>query len=128
MLIVTGGEYGGNAMDSTEVAFAYHLKICPMFNAKVMVYGSQEEWREVGRLPEKRVGLRGATVDGIFYVSGGGDDQHTDYTNQLASFDPVSESWAPAGKLTFSRKWHAVAEIDLSTMPSANCSLGSKYI
>ena len=127
MLIVTGGEYGGNAMDSTEVAFAYHLKICPMFNAKVMVYGSQEEWREDGLLPSPRLGLRGATVNGIFYVSGGGPST-TSYTNDLTSFDPVSESWASAGNLTFSRKWHAVAEIGLSTIPSANCSFSSKHI
>ena len=27
MLIVTGGEYGGDSMDSTEVAFAWYCKI-----------------------------------------------------------------------------------------------------
>ena len=97
-----------------------------MFNAKVMVYGSQEGWREVGILPSPRVGLRGATVDGIFYVSGGGSTT-TSYTDDLTSFDPVSESWTSAGNLLATRKWHAVAQIDLSNIP-ANCSFGSKYI
>jgi len=110
MLIVTGGEYGGDSLGSTEV----------------MVYGSQGKWREVGDLPSPKVGLRGATVDGIFFVSGGGITT-TSYTNDLTSFDPVSETWTSAGDLTFSRKWHAVAEIDLSNIP-ANCSFGSKYI
>ena len=93
-----------------------------------MGYGSQLGWREVGLLPSPRMGLKGATVDGTFYVSGGGDGQHVSYTNEVFSFDPVWESWASAGQLTFTRKWHAVAEIDLSAIPSANCSVGSKYI
>ena len=93
-----------------------------------MEYGSQGEWREVGLLPSPRLGLSGAAVGGIFYACGGGEDQHTSYTNDLASFDPVSESWASAGHLTFTRKWHAVAEIGLSTIPSANCSFSSKRI
>ena len=95
-----------------------------MCNAKVMVYGSQEEWREVGILPSPRVGFRGATVNGIFYVSGGGNTTTT-LTNDVTSFDPVSESWSAAGHMVASRKWHAVAEIDLSNIP--NCSFGSKY-
>ena len=101
-----------------------------MYNAKVMEYGSEGGWREAGLLPSEKglEGLRGATLAGIFHVSGGGEDQHTHYTNQLASFDPVSESWVAVGNLIFSRKWHAVAEFGLSTMSSANCSLGSKYI
>ena len=93
-----------------------------------MGYGSQLGWREVGLLPSPRMGLKGATVDGTFYVSGGGDGQHVSYTNEVFSFDPVWESWASAGQLTSTRKYHAVAEIDLSAIPSANCSVGSKYI
>ena len=92
-----------------------------------MGYGSQLGWREVGLLPSPRMGLKGATVDGTFYVSGGmrWDASHT---NEVFSYDPVWESWAPAGQLTSTRKYHAVAEIDLSAIPSANCSVGSKYI
>ena len=88
----------------------------------MLEFQSQSGWREVGGLPSPRMGLRGATVDGMFLVSGGGEDQHTHYTNDIVAFDPVSESWASSGHMVATRKWHAVAEIGLSSIPT-NCSL-----
>ena len=85
-----------------------------------MEYGSQGQWREVGNLPSPRIGLRGATLNGVFFVSGGGEDQHISYTNDVVAFDPVDETWTLAGHLIATRKWHAVTEIDISNI-SNNC-------
>ena len=75
--------------------------------------GSQLEWREVegGQLPSPRDGLRATFIGDILYVSGGFD---FDYLTSILSWDPVVESWQPAGDLDVARFYHAAVAIPTS--------------
>ena len=79
--------------------------------------GSQLEWREVesGQLPEPRVGLRATLVGEILFVSGGRDDGRNPLTSIL-SWDPVAESWQPAGHLAVARNNHAAIVVPKSVI------------
>ena len=77
--------------------------------------GSQLEWREVegGQLPEPRSNLRATSVDGVLFATGGFDGN--DLTSIL-SWDPVAESWQPAGDLAVGRSYHAAVAVPKSVM------------
>ena len=88
---------------------------------QVAVYssGSQLEWREVegGQLPLVLFGLFGlhaTVVDQTLYVSGGYSSG--DYQTSILSWDPVAESWQPAGDLVVGRGLHAAVAIPRSTI------------
>ena len=76
--------------------------------------GSQLEWREVagGQLPSPRYGLRASVVNKILFVTGGSNG-FNDLTSIL-SWDPVAESWQPAGDLAVGRYDHAVVAVPTS--------------
>ena len=76
--------------------------------------GSQLEWREVegGQLPSTRDGLRATFIGDILYVSGGYDGNN-DLTSIL-SWDPVAESWQPAGDFGVKRHDHAAVAVPKS--------------
>ena len=55
---------------------------------------------EDGQLPSARDGLQATLVDQTLYVSGGYKTPATgDYHTSILSWDPVAESWQPAGNL-----------------------------
>ena len=76
--------------------------------------GSQLEWREVegGQLPSPRLGLRATSIGDILFISGGYDGNN-DLTSIL-SWDPVAESWQPAGDLAVVRAYHAAVAVPTS--------------
>ena len=76
--------------------------------------GSQLEWREVegGQLPSPRVELRATSVGAILFATGGWDGNN-DLTSIL-SWDPVAESWQPAGDLAVGREFHAAVAVPTS--------------
>ena len=89
--------------------------------------GSQLEWREVegGQLPSATVwsfGLEATLVDQTLYVSGGsttsesGDTREVTYYTSILSWDPIAESWQPAGNLAVGRHHHATVAIPSSTI------------
>ena len=84
---------------------------------QVAVYssGSQLEWREVegGQLPSAQIGLRATLVGEILFVSGGYDGN---YLTSILSWDPVAESWQPAGDLVVARSYHAAVAIPKSVI------------
>ena len=77
--------------------------------------GSQLEWREVegGQLPEPRSWLRATSIGDALFVTGGlhGDDH---YLTSILSWDPVAESWQPAGDLAVGRYYHAAVAVPTS--------------
>ena len=75
--------------------------------------GGQLEWREVegGELPSPRSGLRAASINDVLYVSGGYDGN---YLTSILSWDPVGESWQPAGELAVAREYHAAVAVPAS--------------
>ena len=77
--------------------------------------GSQLEWREVegGQLPSPRYGLRATLVGDVLYVTGDRDDGGNGLTSIL-SWDPVAESWQPAGDLAAGRSFHAAVAVPTS--------------
>merc|ERR1712130_784397 len=102
VLLISGGwDDSFNIFSSTEVA--------------VLSSGSQLEWREVegGQLPSPRFRLRATSIGDIIYVSGGWDDNDNDLTSIL-SWDPVAESWQPAGDLDVARDSHAAVAVPTS--------------
>ena len=80
---------------------------------------------ESGQLPSATVGLFGlqaTLVDQTLYVSGGsittsdsGDTITTYYTSVL-SWDPIAESWQPAGDLVVGRHHHATVAVRSSAI------------
>ena len=78
--------------------------------------GSQLEWREVegGQLPSPRHGLRATSIGDILFISGGYDGNN-DLTSIL-SWDPVAESWQPAGDLAVGRDFHAAVAVPKSVI------------
>ena len=79
--------------------------------------GSQLEWREVegGRLPQRRAALRATLLGEILFVSGGRDGGWNPLTSILA-WDPVAESWQPAGDLALARSSHATVAVPTSVI------------
>ena len=77
--------------------------------------GSQLEWREVegGQLPSPRSGLRATSVGDVLFVTGGYDDGNNLLT-WILSWDPVAESWQPAGDLAVGRAGHAAVAVPTS--------------
>ena len=74
---------------------------------------------EGGKLPKSRIGLRATLVGNVIFVTGGLDDDYNELTSILA-WDPVAESWQPAGDLSVERCNHAIV-----TLPSSlvDCQL-----
>ena len=79
--------------------------------------GSHLDWREVegGQLPSPRWGPRVTLVGGILFVVGGvdGDDEHL---TSILSWDPVAESWQPAGDLAVPRDFPAAVAVPKSVI------------
>ena len=88
--------------------------------------GSELEWRVVegGQLPSALFWLRMTLVDQTLFVSGGytlhdhNDQTRPDYDYQtsILSWDPVAESWQPAGDLVVGRAAHAAVAVPRSTI------------
>ena len=91
-------------------------KIC---DNQVAVYssGSLLEWREVesGELPSARWGPRATLVGDVLYLTGG-YDFYNDYRTSILSWDPVAESWQPAGDLAVGRDFHAAVAVPKSVI------------
>ena len=72
---------------------------------------------EGGQLPSARDGLQATLVDQTLYVSGGYKTPATgDFHTSILSWDPVVESWQPAGNLVVGRGQHAAVAIARSTI------------
>ena len=69
---------------------------------------------EGGELPQPIAGLRATLVGDVLFVTGGLYDGN-DLTSILA-WDPVAESWQPAGDLAVGRDLHAAVAIPASTI------------
>ena len=86
---------------------------------------SQLEWREVegGQLPSPRAGLRATLIDNVLFVSGSCDgdnnDPTTNYFTSILSWDPVAESWQPAGDLAVARCFHAAVAVPKSVIDTS---------
>jgi len=99
-LIVAGGYYSG-PLRSVEL-YDYSL-------------GAEGHWRETTPLPSPRSDLRGSMVGGVFHVTGGYDND-AKYVEDILSWDPVTESWAQAGKMAVARGYHAITEVPVASV------------
>ena len=99
ILLVTGG-FSNGPLDTTEV-FPY-------------TGPGAGSWREAGRLPSPREGLRAAKVGDLLLVSGGGDPSIN--TDEILSWDSVSETWSVAGHMKTARDLHGVTEVSLAVV------------
>merc|ERR1712080_415053 len=104
VLIVAGGDSGTDRLSSTEV-LDYSQ-------------GCKASWRFVGPLPSSRYGLRGATVAGIFYTAGGGDNTGAALTDIL-KWNSNSETWGAAGHMAVGRWLHTFTVVNLSSVCTA---------
>ena len=79
------------------------------------------QWREAetGNLPTPRGALRATTVDNIFYVTGGQDD-NSDYLSSILYWNPATESWGLAGYLSVARAYHGATAVP-SALLSSEC-------
>jgi hypothetical protein len=98
MLIVTGGVPAG---------------FQPLASTEVMAH-PEGSWREAGPLPSVRPGLLGATLAGVFHVTGGWDVNN--YLDEILAWDPVAETWSLAGHLATARYWHGITEVSLAAL------------
>ena len=65
-------------------------------------------------LPSVRSGPAGATLRGIFHVSGGKKDG--DYRDDIYLWDGVAEEWAVVGNIRADRTEFAAAEVTLAAI------------
>ena len=102
MIIVTGG-FQGHSLDSTEV----------------MDYtdGIPGRWWLAQPLPSPRDSLRGASMDGFFYLAGG-NTYPDGLTTEVLMWEPVAEMWVEAGQLDSARQRHALASVSLQLLTS----------
>ena len=105
MLIVTGGanddHHNNDDLHSTEIA-------------EWQGASHQITWRKSQDLPSARSGLAGATLRGIFHVSGGKKDG--DYRDDIYLWDGVSEKWTVVGNIWADRAEFAAAEVPLAAI------------
>ena len=78
---------------------------------QVATYGYQ--WGEVGSLPSPTYGLRASVIDNTLFVTGGFNQ-----LDSILSWNPISRSWIPEGKLSVGRYKHAAVAIPLSIVKS----------
>ena len=90
------------------------------FDNQVAVYSSDSnlEWREVegGELPSPRNSLRASVIGDILFVIGGYDLNELTELTSILSWDPVAESWQPAGDLAVGRWDHAAVAVPKSVI------------
>ena len=98
VLLVTGG-YNGDFLESTEV---------------LALPGGR--WREAGALPSGREGLRGASLQGVLYLTGG-SELATD-TAEIPSWEPEAEQWELAGNMLHTRFFHSLTMLPLFAVAS----------
>ena len=70
---------------------------------------------EGGQLPSPRSWPRATLVDDVLFLTGGHDYGYGDLTSIL-SWDPVAESWQPAGELAVGRSAHAAVSVSKSVI------------
>ena len=82
----------------------------------VFSIGGQMEWREVegGQLPSPRHGLWASVVGDLLFVTGGYDGDNA--LTSILSWNPVAESWQPAGELAVARNHHATVAVPKSVI------------
>ena len=110
MLIVAGGVFK-NGLDGI------------LSSTEVMEYPGGA-WRETDPLPTPLYDLRGVTLNGVFYVTGGDEDEERNdgghgvsprilawYTGQ-----PPAEQWVEAGQMVAPRRKHGVTALPLSVV------------
>ena len=69
---------------------------------------------EGGELPSPRRELRATLVGDILFVTGGFDGYVGTVLTSILSWDPVAESWQPAGELFVGRDHHAAVAVPTS--------------
>ena len=80
---------------------------------EVLAYSeASPSWREAASLPGGRYGPRGATLAGVFHVTGGSDGQRRD---EIYAYIPESQTWTLAGTMDGARYRHAVTVVNLTT-------------
>ena len=67
---------------------------------------------EGGELPSPRSSLRATVVGDVLFLTGGVDDHGV--LTSILSWDPVAESWQPAGDLAVGRFVHAAVAVPTS--------------
>ena len=100
ILLVTGG-FSNGPLDTTEV-FPY-------------TGPGAGSWREAGRLPSPREGLRAAKVGDLLHVTGGYDPDSGDM-DEILAWDSVSDTWSVAGHMETGRENHGVTEVSLAVV------------
>ena len=79
--------------------------------------GSPLVWRESGRLPSPRYGLRATVVGEILYVSGGYFyNGNWNYFTSVLSWNPAGETWQEVGNLAVGRYDHAAVAVPTSVV------------
>ena len=73
---------------------------------------------EGGQLPSPRQGLRATLIGDVLFVSCGydGPDGSGNPLTSILSWDPVAESWQPAGDLAVARSNHAAVAVSKSVI------------
>ena len=62
----------------------------------------------MGGLPSARMGIRATKADGnTIFVTGGNNGYDANYLTSILSWDPIAETWEPAGNLALARSYHA---------------------
>ena len=91
--------------------YCWKTNKCKLLPNQVAVYsaGSPLVWRERGRLPSPRNGLRATVVGDSLYVTGGFNGYN--YLTSVLSWNPAGETWQEVGNLAVGRESHAAVAV-----------------
>ena len=82
--------------------------------------GGDSAWRAAAHLLPRALGAaRGATLEGVFLLSGGAyrdQDGDKQYSDEVYSYIPDSESWTLAGTMEGARDNHGVTVVNLTSV------------
>merc|ERR1712131_465410 len=78
-------------------------------------WGTQRWWF-AENLPSHRQGLKGTSINGQIFMTGGHDG--INYTDDILKFDGASMEWTHIGHMSLARNLHATSVVPLSEVES----------
>jgi len=108
-LVAGGYGYGDSYLKTTEIMSAFPN---PESRSK---WGTQRWWF-AENLPSHRQGLKGTSINGQIFMTGGHDG--INYTDDILKFDGASMEWTHIGHMSLARNLHATSVVPLSEVES----------
>jgi len=78
-------------------------------------------WTLTTPMPRNLWGLRGVTVDGKLYMTGGVGGLHGSYRDEIMAWGDDEQEWEEIGKMKIARRFHAATTIKMDNQAMEYC-------